>query len=45
VICILAGRELPVGFGMILVSICLPRGDFIDQALLIGNAPIETLAG
>jgi hypothetical protein len=37
------GSELPVGFGVVLVAIALPGGDFLDQGLLVGDAPIEAL--
>ena len=37
------GRELPVGFCVIFVSVCLPGGNFVGEELPVGNAPIEAL--
>src|SRR5271163_3641700 len=41
----IGGGELPIRLGMGLVSVVLPSCDFLNQDLLVGNAPIETLAG
>ena len=35
--------ELPVRFGVVLVAAVLPGGDFSDEGLLVGNAPVEAL--
>ena len=37
------GCEVPVGLGVIGISLLLPGGDFVDEGLLVGNAAIETL--
>jgi hypothetical protein len=37
------GGELPVGFGVIGIAVVLPGGDFVDEALFVGNAAIEAL--
>jgi len=34
---------LPVRFGVVFVAAVLPGGDFLDQGVLVGDAPIETL--
>jgi hypothetical protein len=34
------GSELPIGFGVIGVSISLPCGDFAGQSLLVGDAAV-----
>jgi hypothetical protein len=34
---------LPVGFGVVLVAVVLPCGDFVDEDLLVGDAAIQTL--
>src|SRR5712671_2640172 len=39
------GCELPVGFGVALVAVVLPCGDFAGEDLLVGDAAIETLRG
>jgi hypothetical protein len=36
---------VPIGLGVSGISIVLPGGDFLDQALLVGNAPVEALRG
>ena len=41
----IGGGELPIGLDVVVVSALLQCGDFPDQGSLIGNAPIETLAG
>ncbi len=35
--------ELPIGLGVVGVSILLPSGDFIDEGLLVWDAAIEAL--
>ena len=35
--------EVPVGRGVIGVAIVLPCGDFVDERLFVGNAPVEAL--
>jgi len=37
-------RELPIGFGMMFVSVFLPSGDFALQGRLVGNAAAQALA-
>jgi hypothetical protein len=37
------GVELPIGFGVIGIAVVLPRGDFLDEGLFVGNATIEAL--
>src|SRR5467141_4246758 len=37
------GCELPVGFGVVLVAVVLPCGDFVGEDLLVGDAAIQTL--
>src|SRR5271156_3372881 len=39
------GRELPIGFGVMLVSMGLPSGDLSFEGWLVGNAAIQALAG
>jgi hypothetical protein len=39
----IGGCELPISFGVFLVSIALPGGDFFGQLVLVGNSPVETL--
>jgi hypothetical protein len=39
----IGGGELPVGLGVFLVALVLPCGDFLDQTLLVGDAPVEAL--
>src|ERR1700722_9221046 len=38
-----SGGELPISFGVFLVSISLPGGDFFGQLVLVGNSPVEAL--
>ena len=35
--------ELPIGLGVVGVSILLPSGDFIDEGLFVWDAAIEAL--
>jgi hypothetical protein len=35
--------EVPVGLGVAGIAIVLPGCDFLDQGLLVGNAPVEAL--
>jgi hypothetical protein len=35
--------EVPVGLGVIGISLLLPGGDFVDEGLLVGDAAIEAL--
>jgi len=37
------GGELPVRLGVVFVAAVLPSGDFLDQGLLVGDAPVEAL--
>jgi hypothetical protein len=37
--------EVPVGLGVIGISLLLPSRDFVDEGLLVGNAAIEALGG
>ena len=37
--------EVPVGLGVIGISLVLPGGDFIDEGLFVGDAAIEALRG
>jgi hypothetical protein len=37
------GGELPIGLGVIGIAVVLPRGDFLDEGLFVGNAAIEAL--
>ena len=39
------GRELPIGFGMMLISIGLPSGDLSFESWLVGNTTIQALVG
>ena len=34
---------MPVGFGVVLVAVVLPCGDFVGEDLLVGDAAIQTL--
>jgi hypothetical protein len=36
---------VPVGLGVIGISLLLPGRDFVDEGLLAGNAEIEALGG
>ncbi len=36
--------EQSVRFGMVLVAVVLPGGNFLDHGLPVGDTPIETLA-
>ena len=36
---------MPVGFGVALVAVVLPCGDFAGEDLLVGDAAIQTLRG
>jgi hypothetical protein len=35
--------EVPVGLGVIGISLLLSGSDFVDEGLLVGNAAIEAL--
>ena len=37
------GCELPIGFGVLLVARALPGSDFLDQSLLVRDAPVQAL--
>jgi hypothetical protein len=37
------GCEVPIGFGVVFISIVLPRGDLVDEGLLVGYTAVETL--
>ena len=34
---------MPVGFGVVLVAVVLPCGNFVGEYLLVGDAAIQTL--
>jgi hypothetical protein len=34
---------MPIGFGMVLVAVIFPRGDFLSQGQLVWDPPIGTL--
>ena len=34
---------MPVGFGVVLVAVVLPCGDFVGEDLLVGDAAVQTL--
>src|ERR1700691_5471361 len=38
------GCELPIGLGVVLVSMALPSGDFFLQSRLVGNVSAQALA-
>ena len=38
-----SSRELPVGFGMVLVMAFAPRGDFLRKGFLVRDAAIKAL--
>jgi hypothetical protein len=37
------GSEVPVGLGVVGISVILPGGDFIDEGLFVGDAAVEAL--
>jgi hypothetical protein len=37
------GCEVPIGLGMICISVVLPSGNFLDEGLFVGDAAIEAL--
>jgi hypothetical protein len=37
------GGELPVGLGVVGITVVLPGGDFVHEDLFVGNAAIEAL--
>jgi hypothetical protein len=37
------GCEVPIGFGVVCISVVLPGGDFPDEDLLVGDAAVKTL--
>ena len=37
------GCELPIGFGVMGIAVSFPCGDLVDEDLLGGDAPVETL--
>jgi hypothetical protein len=39
----IGGCELPVGLGVICISVLLPCGDFLNEALFVGNPAVEAL--
>lgn len=39
----IVGRELPIGFGVVFVAICLPGSDFVCKFLSMSDASVETL--
>jgi len=34
---------LPIGLGVVGIAVVLPRGDFLDESLFIGNPTVEAL--
>ncbi len=39
------GCEVPVGFGLVAVTVALLRCDFCEESLAVGNTAVETLRG
>ena len=39
----IGGCELPVGLGVVGISVVFPGGDFGDEGLLVGDAAVEAL--
>ena len=37
------GRELPIGFGVVFVTVDLPGSDFGLELLSVSNTPVEAL--
>jgi hypothetical protein len=37
------GCEVPIGFGVVFISIVLPSGDLVAEGLLVGYTAVETL--
>jgi hypothetical protein len=37
------GCEVPVGLGVVGVTVLLPGGDFLDESLFVGDAAVEAL--
>ena len=37
--------EVPIGLGVVGISVVLPSGDFVDEVLFVGDAAIEALGG
>ena len=35
--------EVPIGLGVVGISVVLPGGDFVDQGLFVGDAAVEAL--
>jgi hypothetical protein len=39
----LFGCEVPIGFGVVAVAVALPRRDFRDECLMVGDTTVEAL--
>jgi hypothetical protein len=39
----IGGYEVPIGLGVVCIAVVFPGGDLVDEALLVGNAAVETL--
>ena len=37
--------EVPVGLCVVGIAVVLPRGNFVDQGLFVGDAAVEALGG
>ena len=37
------GGELPVGLGVVGISVVLPSGDFLGEGLFVGNPAVKAL--
>src|SRR5712671_4482952 len=37
------GCELPIGLGVVDITVVLPSGDFLDEGLFVGNPAVEAL--
>ena len=35
------GCEVPIGFGVVTITVALPGGDFLDEGLPVGDAAIK----
>ena len=35
--------ELPIGLGVVDITVVLPSGDFLDEGLFVGNPAVEAL--
>jgi hypothetical protein len=39
----IVGRELPVGLGVVGISVVLPSGDLLGEGLFVGNPAVKAL--